>query len=634
MWTLYGTDKRLNDKTFKRLIGECTRDHKENAGSDISSEYYLIDFGDNRKYNILLSVINIVSEMTDSELDRRVAKRFGKNELKSFSETVHRLDSYYGYKVHKMKSYRKKEDEQPKVDKAILYNMIPLQSAHSKFNMLLSLIKCNPDMLGEMLAEAMAISLIAINFSNGEYFINPLNIHFLIVYYWAYSKDYFNTFRVKMKDSWRIKAKHDTSVHKDATIFDFLRQQVKTKYTVNLVEKYVEKMFETGEERLASYWLLEEFIESVDKQAKVSKDIQDAMGECKSWLLKQKSDEKYQFILDKVNNKNIDKYVKAMMIGCVEVVNYQYRYGYWTMFLYMSKQYMEYGKLNGLAENTMKIIYNIILLNAKRMNTESTNFEDFILQGALPKLLENTEKLETKLDESNRKLEQARKYGDELKGKCKNLNKSLKESTDTIDGLNRRIDELTGIVKCNIKPEEYNTVCDQLNKARDEFDQLVKDKLAKDRELSHKDREIKELEDKLKQCEEDYYELLESNSRIEKLNSEIAGHRIYNEIPLECFINTIRDNRITVIGGDPMHSKLSGYNLSNLKLYKSKGKMVSTEELKSMDLVVIVASYVGHSTIEAAVRTCRQNNINLLNFNSLSAEGLIYAMFQELTKNK
>lgn len=152
------------------------------------------------------------------------------------------------------------------------------------------------------------------------------------------------------------------------------------------------------------------------------------------------------------------------------------------------------------------------------------------------------------------------------------------------------------------------------------------------RKLDKRDKENDELRDKSNSLTKQV-EITSTQYEAQKvLSDEMLVNKAYNEVPIECFVAALRNTKITLIGGDLMHTRLQNYGMDNIRMYKAGSRDSVYRGIDGADIVVIVTAFVDHCTSDLAMDLCRTNNKQVLRFNNKSPELLIYALFQQLYK--
>lgn len=271
----------------------------------------------------------------------------------------------------------------------------------------------------------------------------------------------------------------------------------------------------------------------------------------------------------------------------------------------------EYGKNSAI--NTMLTLFMCVAELNKSVESDHDR-----RTREIEHLTSQVEALKTKHSDMRKNFKEVKKSNDELQVNNKKLQsqlngyKQLEEEGVTvkvIEGLRKEIeDKHNEIEKINGKNIELGRTVRRL------------------------ENEIKAVEEKLDKQENEYLELLDKYDREKELSNKLSLSRAFSEIPTECFVNSIKDKRIVLIGGDMMFPKLQKMNFNNLKCIGAGSRNITTEDVIHADLIVIITAFVDHSTIASAVNAARTNKIKVLNFNNKNVDLLVLEIFKELNK--
>ncbi len=635
MWTFFEHFKNSVSagKEYKILIQKCKNYYINDCKSDIDNENFFVTIGRGFKYNITFALLNMVSADLDDEFMEKLSSRTGYKELMSYCNMNKQVKKMTESSKRYNSSYRKENKKKYNLEKRVIRALSAFPKESASHNILMSSLLVNSDLMAEFLAECIAISTVGLYVSEGDMFINPYSINAMIIYYWAYSKPNFIQFREKFVRKLCTVKKHDLDIKEGQTFKDWIRTKVVNDYSYKTIIDYLRILKDGEPECIIHYSLLEEFMESAKRQVATNKELQSKITDLKDIIIDSSG---VPTILKNMilKGNNLDKYYYACLSGSIIFSKFYYAYRVETIQLYLLKQYIEKERLNGLTERNMDLLSEFSITYARKIDAVyfsiPMRFIESIMNKASERIieLEDTEKKSTKeLIDSNDKLTKAKA---EYRSAYKQI-KALEAEKDILEAKNKK---LSSIAESNISPTELKDAQDEIDRLNSKIQSLYDNIASYERDISKKDKEVSDLKSQLEQSEADCLELLETNDRLNKLTSEISTHRIFNSIPIECFINSIRSKKIVLIGGDMMHAALSKYKLYNIKTYKAGCKSIRLEDIYSQDLVVIATQYIDHSSIEGVVKGCKTHKIPLLYCNYTSTDNLIYSIFQEITKNK
>lgn len=212
--------------------------------------------------------------------------------------------------------------------------------------------------------------------------------------------------------------------------------------------------------------------------------------------------------------------------------------------------------------------------------------------------------------------------------------RALKKQTDALIEQERQLrkkqSQLEELAASKIQQKDLDERDAKLNRAKDDADRLADElnevkrcQTKQTRELEESQQLVASLQDKLK--------TYENKLKLERAKGEkLAVHRAFKEIPVECFVNAIKDYKIVLIGGDMMFNKLAHYGLDKIRTYKAGYRHITYESISDVDYVVISTAFIDHSTIEGVVNDCKKHNIPIIMFNNKNADMLVYSIFSTI----
>ena len=233
----------------------------------------------------------------------------------------------------------------------------------------------------------------------------------------------------------------------------------------------------------------------------------------------------------------------------------------------------------------------------------------------------NSKELAKKLNSSNEKMAKLREKLDASRHEAKDLAKKNKK-------LEQEIADITKRCKSNIDPKQYEaaisakeSIQDSYNKLMCEFDELG-------RSSNKVEKECDRLEGVCRSLQADKSNLEDALAREKELTSELQTHRAFNMIPIECFVDAIKDVKVMVLGGNYMFDSIRKYGLDNIKLKEAGCKNISLKDVSNMDLVLIVTQYVDHSSIEGLESALQSVDVPMVRMNTTNTEQMILNIFK------
>lgn len=239
--------------------------------------------------------------------------------------------------------------------------------------------------------------------------------------------------------------------------------------------------------------------------------------------------------------------------------------------------------------------------------------------------------LETKAKENdklNAEYEQLRTGYKKYKSQVKQLNNELKETNRQLDLQKRKSEKQVDFIEklkqqgaVNTEPLEAEIT--RLNGIIEESNN--QDRLNKTTIEKYK-RQLGNMEATNRQLLSRVGELEAQNKNITE--QAVLSNNINSNIPIDCYIRAIRNKKITIYGGDMMHSGLRQLGFRNLKLFGADNRTQSFNDFAYQDLIVIVTGYMAHSTYHIPKGAAEKANIPILYFNNKNISLLVQEMFK------
>lgn len=242
------------------------------------------------------------------------------------------------------------------------------------------------------------------------------------------------------------------------------------------------------------------------------------------------------------------------------------------------------------------------------------------------KLKESRDK---QLDELNKQKDTNKKY----KSQVKQMEKESRELRDQLDTQKKRnikqVEYINGLKEKGLTDTQpLQTEIDNLKELLEVSKQCTEE-LKRDRNKIKTSFEQldKQYETLKKQTEEKEQQISLLSSKAEESQSKL------NSIDIECYINALRNKKITVYGGDMMHSELKGLGMKGLKLIEASNRNISMSDLAYQDLIVVVTGYMAHSTMHIPKNAAERYNVPIYYFNNKNVSMLIQEVFTAVYKD-
>lgn len=270
-----------------------------------------------------------------------------------------------------------------------------------------------------------------------------------------------------------------------------------------------------------------------------------------------------------------------------------------------------YGLYISSIETTLKMLLGILIDNYRKVDSQSSEYFR-----KLEKMTEDYEKMNAKAKEFKKNLKESKKKAEESKRKYLKVEKQLAELMD-------RPTE-------GVSHEEHSLLVDELSKKLEAIDRLSTQNGELSRKCTKQEKEIELLEakvDEISRESEHNFKLYQSQR---EYNDGVDTMKAAGDIPIDCFVEAIRKYKITLIGGDTFHSKISESGLDNIKMFKAGSRGVKNYDIIGKQLVVIATDYIDHATIDNVNTIAGQNGVKLLYYNNRNFERFVYECFKAI----
>lgn len=572
------------------------------------------------------SLVYLIARSARPDIEVAIAESIKLKEAEKLSEFIQIRKRQSKFKGSA--TYVKSREDESKVSKSIIVGMGDNPLFLYLYNVISSLAESSSPVISDLMIEALLLA--SANLTTKHLITTPTLIQSAIYIYWFFS----NICLIKPK----IGAKLDPNIEMirsilpDGTVDTYIKKLIDNNEIYKMVEQYIDDMYNGQMPTEAYFNNIELFADIVKHTIKKNASIKEHFERIENDVRNNECGCLHPAICKLIGKKNA-KMAASVIISASYISDRNMRVHCGEpVLLYIIKQVEDKGNTSIISQNNLQ--------NLKFWSEEHSEYICMLSEFSvstwgywvIPSLIKEMDKLNKQIESAEKRAESAEKKAVELRKQSRDSFKDVKRLTQENARLQSKVDDLKKTVECNIKPAELQKVQSKLDSCEQQNGVLQADLNDKDRQLSKKDREIEDLKDKIDKQEDSYLELLEKYDREKELNSQMSIHRVFNEIPIQCFINAIKHKKIMLIGGDMMHEKIRLYGIDNITLCKAGCKDIHAEDLINKDLVVMATAFLDHSTSEVIPRIAKQNNIPLMQFNNKNADMLIYALFEELTK--
>lgn len=467
--------------------------------------------------------------------------------------------------------------------------------------------------------------------SGGCPLCNIFNQYLMILYWWAYKNGFYDTYFKYAKVSPKLKGLKTARPKDGETAREFTSRMYNTK----IAQQLMLDIFEVSVNNSFDFFYnnIDRYVNGVIEQLKLEENrrISFVYDTVLNSVLSKDFDITGVNINAYIDKRKKTKYIAYILSQCVTVPFELYDYDSDSILLYI--EYLNWEKpgkkVMGVDRATQ--FKSIFIMHARL--SQFTAYSQYIgtYYYGLPSVVK---RLESEI-ESNKgleaKVESFRNKSDSFRAQYKRAELECKKLKSEISSLNSTISKLEGQVASDMSKNdienliaEHKSLTAKLSDGDNKLGECQ-------RTVSKLQKKIEKLTKLLDDSETEALKAMEERDRLQSLANELALHRIFNEIPIECFVNAIKKYNILLIGGDMMHEKLRLYGLNNISYAKGGCRDLGRSDVISKDLVVVATTYLDHSTTEFLPKQMKANpNIKYLKYNNANADGLVYEMFKIL----
>lgn len=223
------------------------------------------------------------------------------------------------------------------------------------------------------------------------------------------------------------------------------------------------------------------------------------------------------------------------------------------------------------------------------------------------------------------------KDGDiELNNKLKQCEKELKFAQDEVARLKDLINKGgVSVSDINKLKSEIIEITEERDNAKNKVLEQQESLIERDRMLKKQSYSLKKLQGELANKDALNIELEEKLKSREETIGNLQVATSFNNIPIECFVNSIKDKNIAFVGGNMDHYKLKELGLNNIKFFESGDRGINTKQLGSIELLVVVTSLVGHPASISAISAAKRLGVPIIQGDTKNVTLIVHEIFKK-----
>lgn len=496
------------------------------------------------------------------------------------------------------------------------------------------------DMKAPSIAEAAELGIMAVFGESKEHLLfNYFTIHALVMYYWAYrtldclrdnvesDTDQSNTGNKLFSKKRSYGKAYKLLVDKNIGIEGFFELVYEDKRLASLAIKYL-KACDLRKIGRAEFSLYEEMVDAIEYSTSINTYMAELIDKMTSSYEKNINQYGFDCIVHREIKESDIGFRKAILccsLSEMRIANVFHEIDGYLPLIYIYKS----CKLDSLkmAEINSQLSY---VISSRRLLALVLTCTCVSAQTLA--IAQKFNDIANELESNNTKLNEANQNAEKLKETIKDLRREIKELKDTIQEKESQIAEYKTKDSLGISVIDIERLKADNERLSGELKKAGKAQIDTDREIAKQQELRKEAGENLKLLQTRYDILYDKYNREVEKDKSVSLHTRLSNIPIECFVNSIKERNIIIIGGDILFNRLKEYKFENLKTISASVSTVKSEEIKGADLVVIVTSHISHSMYYNVSSITKTNNVPTLQYNGSSADNLIYDMFEALNK--
>jgi archaellum component FlaC len=321
-----------------------------------------------------------------------------------------------------------------------------------------------------------------------------------------------------------------------------------------------------------------------------------------------------------------DRFIKSFVAGEM-----------WTTYVDNREKLAKANKIQYDSSKEPDVVYDylldlletLVILEISRMKGIFT--ECYFDEKRVKDIFDEYQRAKQRASELEVELRKVRKELRKAKKEAGQLNSQVNELQYENNRLKTENGELKSKMNSMVEPikEQYEA---QVHELRAEVNKLTRELEVISRKNDEYINKINELKDELDLCRLEYDELKDSYEDLKEMKLSMDAH-IDCSIPIEVVLNSIKDLRVTVIGGSQtLASNLRAMGLNRWKFYVAD-EVPSTSEIGVCDCIIIIVSYVPHSGIKSIRKYGKRVGVPIINFNGRNIEEICRAVYGEVVLN-
>ena len=249
------------------------------------------------------------------------------------------------------------------------------------------------------------------------------------------------------------------------------------------------------------------------------------------------------------------------------------------------------------------------------------------------------EKLLDKCSEDKKKLELSEEQNKKYKELIANYKQSVKELRLQVDSLQKEKTTNINLVekaketlnKFSLDDKEkLNKAVAQISKLEDKLNQAnieMKQSYRLCQSLNKQNKELSEtLDDRENTISMLQYKIRDISNNI---NTATINARV-SKIPLEAFVQAIKDYKILIVGGDMIYSRMNNLGFRDIRFIEAGNQNVDKSSIRDMDILLVVTTMVDYNTSQTAINFAELCDVPVILTQSKNVDLIVFELFEHL----
>lgn len=232
-------------------------------------------------------------------------------------------------------------------------------------------------------------------------------------------------------------------------------------------------------------------------------------------------------------------------------------------------------------------------------------------------------------EERERSKEKEKVLMAEFKGLRKRLGNMDKAIREVENERNKALNGLKSLTDGGVKSTRPLEI--EIEKLRNELEEKKSLLVGYERNVGKYRAEMERANEAYGRLQNSYKEVVSKLDELTRVNNELMMNGNGFDIPIESVLKALRNKKIGIVGGNPMHPYINNLGEKNIVVYDGFSKLNGT--MNQLDLVVFVTGTLSHKVTFEVKSIADKKGIDVYNFNGQNVGQLFKEVFAYLHRN-